>query len=115
MTDASRISGRDLPVSVVTIKLPAAFHILTGGRREVHIEGGGTVREVLVDLARTFPGVHERLLDQEGAMKRYINVYRNDSDIRSLDGLETKVEHQDTLWIVPAVAGGSGTTRTEES
>lgn len=93
---------------VVTVKLPAAFHTLTGGQRKAPVEGGN-IREVLVGLDQAFPGVLERLMDHEGSVKRYVNVYRNDNDIRSLDGLETKVEHEDVIWILPAVAGGSGT------
>nr|ATE50862.1 MoaD family sulfur carrier protein [Actinoplanes tsinanensis]AVL27079.1 sufur carrier protein [Actinoplanes tsinanensis] len=96
------------------VKLPAAFHVLTGGRRQLPVEGAN-IREVLVGLDQTCPGVLERLMDQEGSVKRYVNVYRNDSDIRSLDGLETKVEHHDVIWIVPAVAGGSEAARAEES
>lgn len=96
------------------VKLPAAFHVLTGGRRQLPVEGG-SIREVLVGLDQCCPGFLERLMDQEGAVKRYVNVYRNDSDIRSLDGLDTKVEQHDVIWIVPAVAGGSGAVRAEEA
>jgi molybdopterin synthase sulfur carrier subunit len=97
-------------VPVVTIRLPAAFHVLTGGQRQISVEGD-TIREVLVGLDRVCPGILERLMDPEGSMKRYVNVYLNDSDIRDLDGLTTKVENQDVVWIVPAVAGGSGMAR----
>jgi len=92
------------------VKLPAAFHLLTGGRRQLPVEGG-SVREVLVHLDRACPGVLERLMDNEGSVKRYVNVYRNDSDIRHLEGLETTVANDDVIWIVPAVAGGSGVAR----
>ncbi|MFI2203089.1 MoaD/ThiS family protein [Streptomyces sp. NPDC020192] len=97
----------------VTVKLPAAFHVLTGGRRQLPGEGEN-IRDVLTDVDRECPGVLDRLMDQEGSVKRYVNVYRNDDDIRGLDGLETKVENHDVIWIVPAVAGGSGTAATEE-
>jgi molybdopterin converting factor small subunit len=110
MPDVSQGVSESLPVPVVTIKLPAAFHVLTGGRKEAPAEGD-TIREVLVGLDRTFPGVLDRLMDQNGSVKRYVNVYRNDDDIRNLDGLETKVENGDVIWIVPAVAGGSATVR----
>jgi sulfur-carrier protein len=105
MPDVSRSAGEGLPAPVVTIKLPAAFHVLTGGRRQVPVEGD-TVREVLASLDHAFPGALERLLDQEGSVKRYVNVYRNDNDIRSLEGLETRVDEHDVIWIVPAIAGG---------
>jgi molybdopterin converting factor small subunit len=54
-------------------------------------------------------------MDQDGSVKRYVNVYRNDSDIRCLDDLETKVADDDIIWIVPAVAGGSGAARVREA
>ncbi|MEV5431657.1 MoaD/ThiS family protein [Streptomyces sp. NPDC052701] len=110
----SQTVGKSLPAPVVTIKLPAAFHVLTGGRRQLPAEGD-TVREVLAALERVCPGAQERLMDQEGAVKRYVNIYRNDSDIRCLDGLETKVADNDVIWIVPAVAGGSETVRVQEA
>ncbi len=105
MTDVSQRVEGTLPAPVVTIQLPTAFHMLTRGQKKVTVEGD-TVREVLTGLERSFPGVLERLMDQNGSVKRYVNVYRNDNDIRSLDGLETKVENEDVLWIIPAVAGG---------
>lgn len=105
MPDVSQSASRSLSVPVVTVRLPAAFHALTGGRRQMPVEGDN-IREVLVGLDRACPGVLARLMDQEGAVKRYVNVYRNDCDIRSLDGPETAVEHDDVIWIIPAVAGG---------
>ncbi|WP_369240095.1 MoaD/ThiS family protein [Streptomyces sp. R21] len=93
------------------VKLPAAFHMLAGGRKQLPVKGD-SVREVLVGLDRDCPGVLERLMDGEGSVKRYVNVYRNDSDIRELDGLETAVTNDDVIWIVPAVAGGSGEPRS---
>ncbi|URM91489.1 MoaD/ThiS family protein [Streptomyces sp. MRC013] len=110
MPDISQGVSKSLPLPVVTIRLPAAFHALSGGQRQIAVEGG-TIREVLVGLDGSCPGALERLMDPEGSVKRYVNVYRNDSDIRDLDGLETKVENQDVVWIVPAVAGGSKTAR----
>ncbi|MDI5961325.1 MoaD/ThiS family protein [Streptomyces sp. SL13] len=114
MPDVSHSVSKSLPAPVVTIKLPTAFNALTGGQKQVDVEGD-SIREVLSGLERSFPGVLERLMDQKGSVKRYVNVYRNDSDIRGLEGLETKVENQDVIWIVPAVAGGSGTTGAQES
>jgi molybdopterin converting factor small subunit len=107
MGDGSRSASKDLPVSVVTIKLPTAFHALTGGQRRVSVEGDD-IREVLAGLNRTFPGILDRIVDEEGSVRRYVTVCRNDIDIRSLDGLETKVNSEDEIWIIPAVAGGTG-------
>lgn len=102
------------PQCVVTVKLPTAFHSLTGGRRRIQVEGG-TVREVLIGLDQLCPGVLDRLVDQKGAMQRYVNVYRNENDIRGLEGLETRVAHEDQIWILPAVAGGSAANPPWES
>lgn len=110
MPEVSQDARKGLPVPVVTIKLPAAFHVLTGGQRQIPVEGD-SIREVLVGLDRSCPGLLERIMGPEGSVRRYVNVYRNDSDIRDLDGLETKVENQDVVWIVPAVAGGSRMAR----
>ncbi|MFJ6797368.1 MoaD/ThiS family protein [Streptomyces sp. NPDC091268] len=100
--------------NAVTIQLPAVFHALTGGRRQL-TGTGGNIRDVLHGLDRECPGVLDRIMDGEGSVKRYVNVYRNDTDIRTFDGLETKVENQDVIWIVPAVAGGSGAAEPRES
>ena len=94
-----------MSVSLVTIELPGAFHALTGGRRQVSVEGS-SIREVLAGLDRAVPGVLERIMDEEGSVRRYVNIFRNDSDIRTLNGLETKVESHDVVWIIPALAGG---------
>jgi sulfur-carrier protein len=106
MTDVTARDQQAASASVVTVRLPSAFHAVSGGRKELPV-AGDTVREVLANLEQQCPGVLERLLDHDGAMKRYLNVYRNDSDIRSLDGLETSVAGEDVVWILPAVAGGS--------
>ncbi len=105
----TNVSARDQeagPTVAVTVRLPAAFHAVTGGCKKMSV-AGGTVGEVLANLDEQCPGVLERLVDQEGAMKRYVNVYRNDIDIRGLDGLETSVAAEDVVWILPAIAGGS--------
>lgn len=109
MPDFPHHTGAELPVPVVTVKVPAAFHTLTGGRRLFSIEGE-SIHEVLVRLDRAAPGLLDKIVDPDQKVKRYVNVYLNDDDIRSLDGLETKVEKDDLVWIIPAVAGGSGST-----
>ncbi|TDP89931.1 cytochrome P450 [Labedaea rhizosphaerae] len=96
----------------VTVKLPAAFHALSGGRRQVPV-AGDTVGAVLSGLDDAVPGVLARITEPGGALKRYVNVYRNDEDIRGLDGLDTKVTSDDVVWIIPAVAGGSDVLPTE--
>jgi molybdopterin converting factor small subunit len=66
---------------------------------------GTTVREVIDDLERNYPGLRERLCDDKG-VRRFVNVYHNEEDIRFLDSLETKVTDGDSISIVPAIAGG---------
>jgi molybdopterin converting factor small subunit len=114
MSEAERSLSESPPVPAVTIQLPAAFHALTGGRRQIP-GAGDNIRDVLRGLDRDFPGAVDRIMDQDGSVRRYINVYRNDTDIRGLDGPETKVTDGDLIWIIPAVAGGSGTTPSRDS
>ncbi len=67
---------------------------------------GATVREVIEDLDRRFPGVKDRLLDGDGGLRRFVNIYVGDEDIRFLGGLDTPVPDGSVVSIVPAVAGG---------
>ncbi len=103
MSDQDQIKSHAVPV--VTIELPGSFYALTGSQRQVSVEAQN-IREVLSGLERLVPGVLARIVDEQGTVRRYMNVYRNDNDIRTLEGLETKVEHRDVVWIVPAIAGG---------
>jgi sulfur-carrier protein len=107
MSESAHGTGTPSPAPVVTVKVPAAFHALTGGRRLFSVEGD-SIREVLVRLDRAAPWLLDKIVDGDQRVKRYVNVYLNDDDIRGLDGLETKVGRDDLVWIIPAVAGGSG-------
>jgi molybdopterin synthase sulfur carrier subunit len=89
----------------VTVRIPTTLRPLSGGRAEVQVEQG-TVAEVLSGLDAAHPGFAERLLDEHGALRRFVNVFVADDDVRYLDGLETKVPDGETLAIIPAVAGG---------
>jgi sulfur-carrier protein len=88
----------------VRVQVPTPMRQHTGGKAEVEATGA-TVQAVLDDLGRQCPGITERLFDQ-GQLKRFVNVYLNDEDIRYLDALATAVKDGDTLAIIPAVAGG---------
>jgi molybdopterin synthase sulfur carrier subunit len=77
----------------------------TGGAEEVGA-AGGTVGAVVNDLERQFSGIKERLCDEEGRVRRFVNMYLNGDDIRFLNNLETAVKDGDELSIVPAIAGG---------
>jgi len=89
-----------------TIRIPTPLRPLTQNQDEVKAEGGN-VREVLADLDKRYPGLGSKLLDKDGGVLRYINIFHNDEDIRFLEELDTKVAPADRLAIVPAIAGGS--------
>ncbi|MEZ4768973.1 MAG: ubiquitin-like small modifier protein 1 [Caldilineales bacterium] len=78
---------------------------MTANQSRVEV-AGDTVGQVLTNLDETYPGIGERLLDQNGAIKRFINVFVNDDEIRTLQGADTPVSAADRVSIVPAMAGG---------
>ena len=88
-----------------TLRIPTQLRPLTGGAGEVTVDGS-TVGEALKALDAAHPGFGERLFDDEGKLRRFVNVFVADEDIRFLDGLETPVEDGTTVSIIPAVAGG---------
>jgi sulfur-carrier protein len=88
-----------------TVKIPPVLRSATGGDKEVAVEGGN-VGEVLRALASAHPETQHQLFGADGGLNRYVNVYLNDEDVRVLDGLETPVKSDDTLVILPAMAGG---------
>jgi MoaD family protein len=88
----------------VKVRVPTTLRTLTGGKSEVEVEGS-TVGEVINDLESGHPGFAERLLDENG-LRRFVNVFVADDDVRFLDGLDTKVPDGETVSIIPAVAGG---------
>ena len=89
----------------VTVRIPAQLRTLTGGAGELALSGS-TVAEVLKDLDASHPGFADRLYDDSGGLRRFVNVFLDDEDVRFLQGLDTPVADGQTLSIVPAVAGG---------
>lgn len=89
----------------VTVRIPTQLRSLTGGAGEVSLEPGSTA-EVLAQLEATHPGFSERLFDETGELRRFVNVFVADEDIRFMGGLATPVENGQTVSIIPAVAGG---------
>ncbi|MGH9018251.1 MAG: MoaD/ThiS family protein [Acidimicrobiales bacterium] len=89
----------------VTVRIPAQLRTLTGGAGELTLSGS-TVAEVLKDLDATHPGFADRLFDETGGLRRFVNIFLADEDVRFLQGLDTGVADGQTLSIVPAVAGG---------
>jgi molybdopterin synthase sulfur carrier subunit len=88
----------------VTVRIPTPLRTLTGGLDEV-ATNGVTVAEVIENLEAAHPGLKDRLCDEKG-VRRFVNIYANDEDIRFLDGLDTNLNDGDSLSIVPAIAGG---------
>jgi molybdopterin converting factor small subunit len=89
----------------LTIRIPTQLRTLTGGAGEVVVEGS-TVGEALKVLDAAHPGLADRLFDDSGELRRFVNVFLADEDVRFLDGLSTPITPGQTLSIVPAVAGG---------
>ena len=89
----------------VTIRIPTTLRTLTGGASQVEVEGT-TVGEVLGALESAHPGFAERLFDDDGNLRRFVNVFVADDDVRYLDGVGTPVPDGETVSILPAVAGG---------
>jgi molybdopterin synthase sulfur carrier subunit len=89
----------------LTVRIPTQLRTLTGGAGEVEVEGA-TVGEALKALDAAHPGMAERLFDDSGGLRRFVNVFLADEDVRFLEGLDTPVADGQTLSIVPAVAGG---------
>jgi molybdopterin converting factor small subunit len=88
-----------------TIKIPPVLRASVGGEREV-AASGENVRDVLRGLVSAHPATESQLFGGDGELNRYVNVYLNDEDVRVLDGLDTAVGANDTLVILPAMAGG---------
>ena len=89
----------------VTVRIPTQLRNLSGNAAEVEVEAG-TVAEALKALEGAHPGFGERLFDDSGQLRRFVNVFLADEDIRFLQGVDTPVTDGQTLSIVPAVAGG---------
>jgi molybdopterin synthase sulfur carrier subunit len=89
----------------IKVRIPTPLRTLTGGKDEVTAEGA-TVRAVLEDLDHQYPGIQARLCDERG-VRRFVNIFVNEEDIRFLQNLDTPLKPGDTLQIVPAIAGGA--------
>ncbi len=89
----------------VKVRIPAQLRSLTGGVGEVQAEGS-TVGQVLKDVDSLNPGFGERVFDEEGNLRRFVNIFLADEDVRFLEGLDTQVKEGQVISVVPAVAGG---------
>lgn len=89
----------------VIVRLPSQLRSLVGGAGEVPVDAS-TVREAVMAVDAAYPGIAFRVLDDHGALRRFVNVFVADEDVRFLDGLDTALEAGQTVSLVPAVAGG---------
>jgi molybdopterin synthase sulfur carrier subunit len=89
----------------VTVRIPTTLRPLSGGAAQVQVEGA-TLSQVLAALDAAHPGFHDRLFDDGGALRKFVNVFVADDDVRFLQGLDTPVPDGETVSIIPAVAGG---------
>ncbi|MEK6727495.1 MAG: MoaD/ThiS family protein [Candidatus Omnitrophota bacterium] len=89
----------------VKVRIPAPLQKMTQNRPEIEAEASN-IRELILDLEKQFPGIRERLLDEQGNIRRFINFYVNDEDIRFLKQDETPLSDGAEVSIIPAIAGG---------
>ena len=89
----------------VKVRIPTPLRKLTADQ-ELVSSNGGNLLECIDSLEQTYPGLKERICDETGELRRFVNVYVNGEDIRFLSGLETPLKANDEVSIVPAVAGG---------
>ncbi len=89
----------------VTVRIPTPLQKLTGDKPEIPA-AGATVKDLIQDLDRQYPGFKERLCDPDGKLRRFVNIYINEEDIRFLKNELTPVKDGDEISIIPAIAGG---------
>jgi len=89
----------------VTVRIPTALRRVTQGQGEVQVEAK-TIGELIEVLEREFPGIKERLVEDNGEIRKFVNFFVNDEDIRFLKGKETELKDGDIVAIIPAIAGG---------
>ncbi|ACY16675.1 ubiquitin-like small modifier protein 1 [Haliangium ochraceum] len=87
------------------VRIPTPLRKLTDGKEEV-TANGGTIGEVIASLEENHPGIKARICDDSGQVRRFVNIFVNDEDIRFLQSLDTSVSEKDEISIVPAIAGG---------
>ena len=88
-----------------SVRIPTPLRKLSGGRDEININASN-VSELIEELEKECPGIKERICDEEGNVRRFINLYVNNEDIRFLNGKDTELSKDDTVSIIPAIAGG---------
>jgi molybdopterin converting factor small subunit len=94
-----------MSASAVTVRIPTILRTYTGGQSEVDAQGS-TLGDVLESLEAAYPGIKARILDEQGAIRRFVNVYVGNDDVRFLDALATQTPDGAQISVIPAVAGG---------
>ncbi len=94
----------------VKVRIPSPLQKLTNSQAEVHCEASD-INQLLVDLEKKHPGIRERICDGDGKLRRFVNIYVNEEDIRFLQGQDTKLKSGDDVSIIPAIAGGAETVK----
>ena len=90
----------------IKVRIPTPLRKLTNGSDEV-TAAGRNVAEIIEDLEKAYPGLKERICEGDGKLRRFVNIYLNDEDIRFKNNLETELKENDELSIIPAIAGGA--------
>lgn len=90
---------------MATVRIPTPLRKLSGDRDELNIIASN-VSQMIEELEKECPGIKDRICDENGEVRRFINLYVNNEDIRFLDGKDTKLEESDSVSIIPAIAGG---------
>ncbi len=90
----------------INVRIPPPLLSITGGKTEVEVMSSN-INNLLDELEKNYPGMKERLCDEQGELRRFVNIYVNEEDIRFLDGKETLINDGDEVSIIPAIAGGS--------
>lgn len=99
---------------MITVRIPTPLRTLSGGSPEVQVQGK-TVTEALAALEHACPGMRARICDGSGELRRFINLFLNQEDVRNLSGLMTEVSQGDVISIIPAIAGGYVKHRTNHA
>jgi molybdopterin synthase sulfur carrier subunit len=89
----------------VKVRIPTPLRKITNGSDEV-LASGATIADIIVDLEKNYPGLRERICEPDGKLRRFVNLYLNDEDIRFKKNLDTELKDNDEISIIPAIAGG---------
>ena len=89
----------------IKVRIPTPLQRLTKNQEEVSVDGS-TIQELIANLEKSYPGIRERICDEQGKLRRFVNLYVNEEDIRFLKGDKTALKDGDEVSIIPAIAGG---------